>query len=51
MYTVDVVTQSGVRPEELPSTSHSAGPLLVWTSMPPGCTHTHPFTPQFYVLT
>ncbi|XP_031431396.1 sushi, nidogen and EGF-like domain-containing protein 1 isoform X2 [Clupea harengus] len=36
MYTVDVVTQSGVRPEELPSTSHSAGPLLVWTRpLPP----------------
>uniref|UniRef100_A0AAR2LD50 Sushi, nidogen and EGF-like domains 1 n=1 Tax=Pygocentrus nattereri TaxID=42514 RepID=A0AAR2LD50_PYGNA len=36
MYTVDVLTQSGVRPEELPSTSHSAGPLRFWTRpLPP----------------
>ncbi|KAL1023372.1 hypothetical protein UPYG_G00039960 [Umbra pygmaea] len=36
MYTVDVLTQSGVRPEELPSTSHSAGPLQIWTRpLPP----------------
>uniref|UniRef100_A0AAZ3QN63 Sushi, nidogen and EGF-like domains 1 n=1 Tax=Oncorhynchus tshawytscha TaxID=74940 RepID=A0AAZ3QN63_ONCTS len=27
MYTVDVLTQSGIRPDESPSTSHSAGPL------------------------
>uniref|UniRef100_UPI001EAEE092 sushi, nidogen and EGF-like domain-containing protein 1 n=1 Tax=Oncorhynchus gorbuscha TaxID=8017 RepID=UPI001EAEE092 len=31
MYTVDVLTQSGIRPDESPSTSHSAGPLQVWT--------------------
>uniref|UniRef100_A0A8B9KIB6 Sushi, nidogen and EGF-like domains 1 n=1 Tax=Astyanax mexicanus TaxID=7994 RepID=A0A8B9KIB6_ASTMX len=36
MYTVDVLTQSGVHPEDLPSTSHSAGPLLFWTKpLPP----------------
>lgn len=32
MYTVDVLTQSGIRPDEFPSTSHSAGPLRFWTS-------------------
>jgi len=32
MYTVDVLTQSGVGPDEFPSTSHSAGPLRFWTS-------------------
>ncbi|XP_070401978.1 sushi, nidogen and EGF-like domain-containing protein 1 isoform X2 [Nothobranchius furzeri] len=31
MYTVDVLTQSGLRPDEFPSTSHSAGPLHFWT--------------------
>lgn len=31
MYTVDVLTQSGVRADEFPSTSHSAGPLHFWT--------------------
>lgn len=31
-YTVDVLTQSGIRPDEFPSTSHSAGPLQFWTS-------------------
>uniref|UniRef100_A0A8C2GT15 Sushi, nidogen and EGF-like domains 1 n=1 Tax=Cyprinus carpio TaxID=7962 RepID=A0A8C2GT15_CYPCA len=36
MYTVDVVTQSGLRPEDLPSTSKSAGPLHFWTRpLPP----------------
>ncbi|KAL4630710.1 sushi, nidogen and EGF-like domain-containing protein 1 [Arapaima gigas] len=36
LYTVDVLTQSGLRPEDLPSTSHSAGPLHVWTRpLPP----------------
>ncbi|XP_052455414.1 sushi, nidogen and EGF-like domain-containing protein 1 [Carassius gibelio] len=36
MYTVDVVTQSGQRPEDLPSTSKSAGPLHFWTRpLPP----------------
>lgn len=36
MYTVDVLTQSGVRPDEFPSTSHSAGPLHFWTRpLPP----------------
>ncbi|XP_020488730.2 sushi, nidogen and EGF-like domain-containing protein 1 isoform X1 [Labrus bergylta] len=36
MYTVDVVTQSGIRPDEFPSTSHSAGPLQFWTRpLPP----------------
>ncbi|XP_052331565.1 sushi, nidogen and EGF-like domain-containing protein 1 isoform X1 [Oncorhynchus keta] len=36
MYTVDVLTQSGIRPDESPSTSHSAGPLQVWTRpLPP----------------
>ncbi|KAI4888995.1 hypothetical protein NFI96_019092, partial [Prochilodus magdalenae] len=36
MYTADVLTQSGVRPEDLPSTSHSAGPLRFWTRpLPP----------------
>ncbi|KAL2090413.1 hypothetical protein ACEWY4_015101 [Coilia grayii] len=36
MYTLDAVTQSGLRPEELPSTSHLAGPVLVWTRpLPP----------------
>ncbi|XP_016089591.1 sushi, nidogen and EGF-like domain-containing protein 1 [Sinocyclocheilus grahami] len=36
MYTVDVVTQSGLRPEDLPSTSQSAGPLHFWTRpLPP----------------
>lgn len=32
MYTVDVLTQSGIRPDEFPSMSHSAGPLSFWTS-------------------
>nr|XP_023857271.1 sushi, nidogen and EGF-like domain-containing protein 1 [Salvelinus alpinus] len=32
MYTVDVLTQSGIGPDESPSTSHSAGPLQVWTT-------------------
>ncbi|XP_054916683.1 sushi, nidogen and EGF-like domain-containing protein 1 isoform X1 [Poeciliopsis prolifica] len=31
MYTLDVLTQSGIRPDEFPSTSHSAGPLQFWT--------------------
>ncbi|XP_024857944.1 sushi, nidogen and EGF-like domain-containing protein 1 isoform X2 [Kryptolebias marmoratus] len=31
MYTVHVLTQSGIRPDEFPSTSHSAGPLPFWT--------------------
>ncbi|XP_057193175.1 sushi, nidogen and EGF-like domain-containing protein 1 isoform X10 [Triplophysa rosa] len=36
MYTIDVVTQSGLRPEDLPSTSKSAGPLHFWTRpLPP----------------
>ncbi|KAM9479052.1 sushi, nidogen and EGF-like domain-containing protein 1 isoform 1-T1 [Salvelinus alpinus] len=36
MYTVDVLTQSGIGPDESPSTSHSAGPLQVWTRpLPP----------------
>ncbi|KAE8294410.1 Sushi, nidogen and EGF-like domain-containing protein 1 [Larimichthys crocea] len=36
MYTVDVVTQSGIRSDEFPSTSHSAGPLQFWTRpLPP----------------
>ncbi|KAM8874516.1 sushi, nidogen and EGF-like domain-containing protein 1 isoform 2-T2 [Spinachia spinachia] len=36
MYTVDVMTQSGIRPDEFPSTSHSAGPLQFWTRpLPP----------------
>uniref|UniRef100_A0A3P8UNW3 Sushi, nidogen and EGF-like domain-containing protein 1 n=1 Tax=Cynoglossus semilaevis TaxID=244447 RepID=A0A3P8UNW3_CYNSE len=35
MYTVDVLTQSGIRPDEFPSTSHSAGPLPFWTRPPP----------------
>ncbi|MCJ8729669.1 hypothetical protein PDJAM_G00109160 [Pangasius djambal] len=36
MYTVDVLTQSGLRPEDLPSTSHSSGPLHFWTKpLPP----------------
>ncbi|XP_067085594.1 sushi, nidogen and EGF-like domain-containing protein 1 [Osmerus mordax] len=36
LYSVDVLTQSGVRPDEFPSTSHSAGPLQVWTRpLPP----------------
>uniref|UniRef100_A0A665UQD8 Sushi, nidogen and EGF-like domain-containing protein 1 n=1 Tax=Echeneis naucrates TaxID=173247 RepID=A0A665UQD8_ECHNA len=36
MYTLDVLTQSGVRPDEYPSTSHSAGPLQFWTRpLPP----------------
>ncbi|XP_029938701.1 sushi, nidogen and EGF-like domain-containing protein 1 isoform X2 [Salarias fasciatus] len=36
MYTVDVLSQSGVRPDEFPSTSHSAGPLQFWTRpLPP----------------
>uniref|UniRef100_A0A8C6L8Y8 Sushi, nidogen and EGF like domains 1 n=1 Tax=Nothobranchius furzeri TaxID=105023 RepID=A0A8C6L8Y8_NOTFU len=35
MYTVDVLTQSGLRPDEFPSTSHSAGPLHFWTSRLP----------------
>ncbi|XP_053708828.1 sushi, nidogen and EGF-like domain-containing protein 1 isoform X2 [Synchiropus splendidus] len=36
MYTVDVLTQSGIRPDEFPSTSHSAGPLRFWTRpLPP----------------
>ncbi|XP_012990330.2 sushi, nidogen and EGF-like domain-containing protein 1 isoform X1 [Esox lucius] len=36
MYTLDVLTQSGMRPDELPSTSHSAGPLHIWTRpLPP----------------
>ncbi|KAK1896798.1 Sushi nidogen and EGF-like domain containing protein 1 [Dissostichus eleginoides] len=36
MYTVDVLTQSGIRPDEFPSTSHSAGPLQFWTRpLPP----------------
>ncbi|KAM9385652.1 sushi, nidogen and EGF-like domain-containing protein 1 [Pholidichthys leucotaenia] len=36
MYSVDVLTQSGIRPDEFPSTSHSAGPLQFWTRpLPP----------------
>ncbi|XP_076872164.1 LOW QUALITY PROTEIN: sushi, nidogen and EGF-like domain-containing protein 1, partial [Brachyhypopomus gauderio] len=36
MYTVDVLTQSGFRPDDLPSTSHSPGPLDFWTRpLPP----------------
>ncbi|XP_077390200.1 uncharacterized protein sned1 isoform X5 [Festucalex cinctus] len=36
MYTVDVLTQSGLRPDEFPSTSRSAGPLRFWTRpLPP----------------
>ncbi|XP_047442765.1 sushi, nidogen and EGF-like domain-containing protein 1 isoform X2 [Mugil cephalus] len=36
MYTVDVLTQSGIRPDEFPSTSHSVGPLRFWTRpLPP----------------
>ncbi|KAA0713117.1 Sushi, nidogen and EGF-like domain-containing protein 1 [Triplophysa tibetana] len=36
MYTIDVVTQSGLHPEDLPSTSKSAGPLHFWTRpLPP----------------
>uniref|UniRef100_A0A672SV00 Sushi, nidogen and EGF like domains 1 n=1 Tax=Sinocyclocheilus grahami TaxID=75366 RepID=A0A672SV00_SINGR len=36
MYTVDVVTQTGLRPEDLPSSSKSAGPLHFWTRpLPP----------------
>ncbi|CAG5861826.1 unnamed protein product [Menidia menidia] len=36
MYTVDVLTQSGIRPDDFPSTSHSAGPLQFWTRpLPP----------------
>ncbi|KAI5628308.1 sushi, nidogen and EGF-like domain-containing protein 1 isoform X1, partial [Silurus asotus] len=36
MYSVDVLTQSGLRPEDLPSTSHSSGPLQFWTKpLPP----------------
>ncbi|XP_034035125.1 sushi, nidogen and EGF-like domain-containing protein 1 [Thalassophryne amazonica] len=36
MYTVDALTQSGIGPDEFPSTSHSAGPLQFWTRpLPP----------------
>ncbi|XP_028300564.1 sushi, nidogen and EGF-like domain-containing protein 1 isoform X2 [Gouania willdenowi] len=36
MYTVDVMVQSGIRADEFPSTSHSAGPLHIWTRpLPP----------------
>ncbi|KAG7248971.1 hypothetical protein CRUP_009292, partial [Coryphaenoides rupestris] len=36
MYTVEVLTQSGVRAEEFPSTSRPAGPLHIWTRpLPP----------------
>ncbi|XP_060723740.1 sushi, nidogen and EGF-like domain-containing protein 1 isoform X1 [Tachysurus vachellii] len=36
MYTADVLTQSGLRSEDLPSTSHSSGPLHFWTKpLPP----------------
>ncbi|XP_061680966.1 rootletin isoform X3 [Syngnathoides biaculeatus] len=36
MYTVDVLTQSGLKPDDFPSTSHSAGPLQFWTRpLPP----------------
>ncbi|XP_056132458.1 LOW QUALITY PROTEIN: sushi, nidogen and EGF-like domain-containing protein 1 [Lampris incognitus] len=36
LYTVDVLAQSGIRPDEFPSTSHSAGPLQIWTRpLPP----------------
>ncbi|XP_077463845.1 sushi, nidogen and EGF-like domain-containing protein 1 isoform X2 [Stigmatopora argus] len=36
MYTVDVLTQSGLRPDEFPSTSRSSGPLRFWTKpLPP----------------
>uniref|UniRef100_A0AAV2KYH3 Sushi, nidogen and EGF-like domain-containing protein 1 n=1 Tax=Knipowitschia caucasica TaxID=637954 RepID=A0AAV2KYH3_KNICA len=35
-YTVEVLTQSGVRPDEFPSISHSAEPLTFWTRpLPP----------------
>ncbi|XP_076009719.1 sushi, nidogen and EGF-like domain-containing protein 1 [Genypterus blacodes] len=35
-YTVDVLSQSGIRPDEFPSTSHSAGPVQFWTRpLPP----------------
>uniref|UniRef100_A0A8C4ZZ25 Uncharacterized protein n=1 Tax=Gadus morhua TaxID=8049 RepID=A0A8C4ZZ25_GADMO len=36
MYTLEVLTQSGVRAEEFPSTSRPAGPLHIWTRpLPP----------------
>ncbi|XP_058846070.1 sushi, nidogen and EGF-like domain-containing protein 1 isoform X3 [Acipenser ruthenus] len=31
MYTVDIVTQSGLKPEELPTVSQSVGPIRLWT--------------------
>ncbi|XP_053355426.1 sushi, nidogen and EGF-like domain-containing protein 1 isoform X2 [Clarias gariepinus] len=35
-YTLDVLTQSGLRPEDLPASSHSSGPLHFWTKpLPP----------------
>ncbi|XP_028650648.1 sushi, nidogen and EGF-like domain-containing protein 1 isoform X1 [Erpetoichthys calabaricus] len=36
MYTVDIVTQSGLKPEQLPTVSQSAGPIRLWTRpLPP----------------
>ncbi|KAG2462125.1 SNED1 protein, partial [Polypterus senegalus] len=36
MYTMDIVTQSGLKPEQLPTVSQSAGPIRLWTKpLPP----------------
>ncbi|XP_031586368.1 sushi, nidogen and EGF-like domain-containing protein 1 [Oreochromis aureus] len=52
MYTVDVLTQSGIRPDEFPSMSHSAGPLSFWTRpLPPQNLSLSHVTPNSALIT
>ncbi|XP_035801720.2 sushi, nidogen and EGF-like domain-containing protein 1 isoform X1 [Amphiprion ocellaris] len=52
MYTVDVLTQSGIRADEFPSTSHSAGPLQFWTRpLPPQNLSLSHVTPNSALIT
>uniref|UniRef100_I3KT48 Sushi, nidogen and EGF like domains 1 n=1 Tax=Oreochromis niloticus TaxID=8128 RepID=I3KT48_ORENI len=52
MYTVDVLTQSGIRPDEFPSMSHSAGPLSFWTRpLPPQNLSLSRVTPNSALIT
>uniref|UniRef100_A0A3Q4H8C9 Sushi, nidogen and EGF-like domain-containing protein 1 n=1 Tax=Neolamprologus brichardi TaxID=32507 RepID=A0A3Q4H8C9_NEOBR len=51
MYTVDVLTQSGIRPDEFPSMSHSAGPLSFWTPLPPQNLSLSHVTPNSALIT
>uniref|UniRef100_A0A3P9BQA7 Sushi, nidogen and EGF like domains 1 n=1 Tax=Maylandia zebra TaxID=106582 RepID=A0A3P9BQA7_9CICH len=52
MYTVDVLTQSGIRPDEFPSMSHSPGPLSFWTRpLPPQNLSLSHVTPNSALIT